>query len=76
MAFATPTSAQPMADDAVAREYFEAGRVAFDQPNTKARWPISDTRIGRAAEGSFSTTLRWPRIVCNATKRRSRPSSS
>jgi tetratricopeptide (TPR) repeat protein len=31
MAFATPASAQPMADDAAAREYFEAGRVAFDQ---------------------------------------------
>lgn len=30
-AFETPASAQPIADDAVAREYFEAGRVAFDQ---------------------------------------------
>lgn len=31
MAFATAVSAQPVADDAAAREYFEAGRVAFDQ---------------------------------------------
>lgn len=31
MVFATPASAQPVADDAAAREYFEAGRVAFDQ---------------------------------------------
>jgi len=31
LAFATPASADPMADDAAAREYFEAGRVAFDQ---------------------------------------------
>jgi len=31
MAFATPVSAQPIADDAAAREYFKAGRAAFDQ---------------------------------------------
>ncbi len=31
MAFATPASAQPIADDAAAREYFNAGRAAFDQ---------------------------------------------
>jgi len=31
MAFVTPASAQPIADDAAAREYFKAGRVAFDQ---------------------------------------------
>jgi len=31
MVFATTASAEPSADDAAAREYFEAGRVAFDQ---------------------------------------------
>lgn len=31
MACATPASAEPVADDAAAREYFEAGRVAFEQ---------------------------------------------
>jgi len=31
MAIATPVSAQPIADDAAAREYFKAGRAAFDQ---------------------------------------------
>jgi tetratricopeptide (TPR) repeat protein len=31
MAFSTPVSAQTIADDAAAKEYFEAGRVAFDQ---------------------------------------------
>lgn len=31
MAFATPASAQSSADDAAAREYFNAGRVAFSQ---------------------------------------------
>ncbi len=31
MAFSTPVSAQPIADDVAAKEYFEAGRVAFDQ---------------------------------------------
>jgi tetratricopeptide (TPR) repeat protein len=31
MAFSTPVFAQTIADDAAAKEYFEAGRVAFDQ---------------------------------------------
>ncbi len=31
MVFATTASAESIADDAAAREYFEAGRVAFDQ---------------------------------------------
>jgi len=31
MALAMPASAQPIADDAAAREYFKAGRAAFDQ---------------------------------------------
>lgn len=31
MALATPASAQPIADDVAAREYFNAGRAAFDQ---------------------------------------------
>lgn len=31
MALAMPASAQPIADDAAAREYFNAGRAAFDQ---------------------------------------------
>jgi len=31
MTMAMPASAQPIADDAAAREYFKAGRAAFDQ---------------------------------------------
>ncbi len=31
MTLAMPASAQPIADDAAAREYFNAGRAAFDQ---------------------------------------------
>ena len=31
MAFAAPAFAQPIEDDAAAREYFKAGRAAFDQ---------------------------------------------